>query len=1108
MFWSVLLWSITCLSISAQLDLSINPASSNLSVGEEMLFVVQVNDGFTDLVGVEFTVSFDESRLEYVDASVLDTSNSDISLNYFPPPGSPSVGPGVKISFYDFNLSGVSMPDGSDFLSITLRATAPGTASIEIICEPSRPCEAINDQFIDIGINSSTSATVNIGSGSGCWTLAGPTTSNTLNDIYVSQDNSKIWICGSSEQIIQSFDGGNGWSIKGGGSNTLYSVHGNNSGLGCAVGLGGTVLITKNGGISWLNYGDAGSGALYGVSVLENGYIWTVGQGGNAYRTKSKNGTSWDPYGKINTGGIHLRDVYFLDNNVGWAVGDDGSVFSTDEGSNPNLSTLDWYKKDIGISPNSDLRSVFFLDQYSGWIVGYSLVQNVYKGVIYKTENGGLSWESQEFSSPTSFQDVYFISEDSGIVVGWDGSIFRTNNGGADWVEEYSGVSEPLFGVSYAGNSQVWAVGSSGTILKTGNMGSVSINASSPCEGETLFLSVGGINGSYIWEGPNNFTSNISDPSISNVSTLASGLYSVSISDGGCMTTGTINISIKPKPDVKAMGGVLDCNTGSIQLQGVSNTPGVTFSWVGPNSFSSTLQNPFVSVEGEYVLTVASPNGCTRSMVTQVTSDGSLPSAELTSPNGLEVTCANTSVLLQGESNQNATFNWYLNGSPVGAGASISVSMGGTYLLVVTSAVNGCTNTQSVDVVENIEPPMIQDIQGGTIDCLSGSLSLSVSASPSNVTFQWAGPNGFQSNMKTPIVSVPGVYTVTVTRENGCTVQQSVEVDQSSDVPENVQVSYTDILDCNHPSTQVQVSSTTSGVLYSWSGPGGYTSSTAINTVSIPGIYYVTVTDPVNHCIVQGQIDVLQDISVLDIEGIVTVNSDCDAGTITKKAEFGSVPLSVEWLDENGLVVSENNEIVISEAGSYRIYVTGYNGCVAEQLIIISQSDLPLPIVYSVKKDVIDCETGQSLLTVEATTYFDSIVWYDPNGSLAGMGGSFTALQSGSYHLVITNTDGCQSEMDIFIESAGGGLLPTVITPNGDGYNDRLTFRPCNSQAGSSVKLRVFNRWGGILFESQDYQNDWPNADQSILPSGLYFYIVELSGIQIRRNLSVLRGRN
>jgi gliding motility-associated-like protein len=66
--------------------------------------------------------------------------------------------------------------------------------------------------------------------------------------------------------------------------------------------------------------------------------------------------------------------------------------------------------------------------------------------------------------------------------------------------------------------------------------------------------------------------------------------------------------------------------------------------------------------------------------------------------------------------------------------------------------------------------------------------------------------------------------------------------------------------------------------------------------------------------------------------------------------------------------------------------------------------------------------------------------------------------------------------------------FPNVITSNGDGINDVYTI--ANLESVSSLSFKVLNRWGDVVYKSENYLNDWRPND---LTSGVYFYLAEIS---------------
>jgi gliding motility-associated-like protein len=76
-------------------------------------------------------------------------------------------------------------------------------------------------------------------------------------------------------------------------------------------------------------------------------------------------------------------------------------------------------------------------------------------------------------------------------------------------------------------------------------------------------------------------------------------------------------------------------------------------------------------------------------------------------------------------------------------------------------------------------------------------------------------------------------------------------------------------------------------------------------------------------------------------------------------------------------------------------------------------------------------------------------------------------------------------------------IVPEGFSPNNDGIND---FFEIENPRGKILRLKVYNRWGNIVFESDDYQNEWRGqANRGIiigdqLPDGTYFYLLEIAG--------------
>lgn len=92
----------------------------------------------------------------------------------------------------------------------------------------------------------------------------------------------------------------------------------------------------------------------------------------------------------------------------------------------------------------------------------------------------------------------------------------------------------------------------------------------------------------------------------------------------------------------------------------------------------------------------------------------------------------------------------------------------------------------------------------------------------------------------------------------------------------------------------------------------------------------------------------------------------------------------------------------------------------------------------------------------------------------------------------ICNTVGCsQATVTIYVECETVEVY-TGFSPNGDDVNDFFTVQGIEGHPNN--KVRVFNRWGNMIFEGNNYQNNWDGSwNGSRLPQGTYFYFIELN---------------
>ncbi|MEM7102032.1 MAG: Ig-like domain-containing protein [Bacteroidota bacterium] len=168
------------------------------------------------------------------------------------------------------------------------------------------------------------------------------------------------------------------------------------------------------------------------------------------------------------------------------------------------------------------------------------------------------------------------------------------------------------------------------------------------------------------------------------------------------------------QPGANATGGVLTCINETITLQGDSPTSNVLFTWIGPNGFISSEQNPEVSEVGAYLLEVRNPaTGCASYDFVIIVANLDEPDVSAT---GGVIPCSSSAVQLTGTSSTpNVQYTWSGPNGYTSENQSPVVHTPGAYFLTATHPTSGCESLEEVAVGAVpgaclLEPVVINDV--------------------------------------------------------------------------------------------------------------------------------------------------------------------------------------------------------------------------------------------------------------------------------------------------------------------------------------------------------------------------------------------------------------
>lgn len=532
---------------------------------------------------------------------------------------------------------------------------------------------------------------------------------------------------------------------------------------------------------------------------------------------------------------------------------------------------------------------------------------------------------------------------------------------------------------------------------------------------------------SMTWSGPNNYNSTIEDAVVTD-----GGQYQITVTtQNGCSATQDVTVvqDIAP-PDAMAQGALLTCADTLVTINATSQSAGAVFNWTGPGNFSSTMEDPNVTLSGTYNLTVTGLNGCTSTADAVVNQDVAPPGANAVSSNNLD--CDDlTSTITASSPAQGSSYKWSGPNNFSANTAITQTTQPGNYQVTVTGG-NGCTSTAALTITQDITAPNVS-AQGGVVDCISGQLNLSGNSSTNGVSYNWTGPNNFNSSQQNPLVTNPGQYLLTVTGPNGCTASATADVAENTDAP-LVSLAGTDTLTCVVTTLTLTSNIQTAGATGVWTGPNNFNSQNPNVSISTPGTYTFTVTAQ-NGCISAPSLTIPQDIVAPQSVNATGGLLNCNFPTISLGGSTADQDVQYAWTGPGNYMSTQQNPMV-NTPGSYVLVVTDIsNGCTASASAQVTQ-DPTVPDI-TVAADSLTCSTTSVVLNATTNTAGVQFLWSGPNNFNSTLEDPQTSAP-GAYTVIATAQSGCTAS---FVYN----VTQNIINPGVTAMGDTIT---CNEQSG------------------------------------------------------------
>lgn len=575
----------------------------------------------------------------------------------------------------------------------------------------------------------------------------------------------------------------------------------------------------------------------------------------------------------------------------------------------------------------------------------------------------------------------------------------------------------------------------------------------------------------------------------------APGTYLITTTDvnNGCTATSTVVISENTQIPALSIAppDVLTCLLTTVPVNAAAQGQVLQYSWqttggnilTGQNTAGITVDQP-----GTYSVTVTDgQNGCTSTASVNVGEDIDLPNIQIVAPG--TVTCDAPAITVEGQNLSlpgNFTYTWTASGGAnIISGANTLtpvVDAGGVLTFEVFNTDNGCLSTQSVNVTQNTQQPVVDAGANDTLSCLIASLTLQGSGSGApGLTYLWTASNGGNilsgANTPAPSVNQAGVYTLTVENPvNGCTATDQVQIFNDLNAPvANAGTAAT--LTCILQQTTLNGSASTGpGFSYQWTAAGGGNIVSGANTlnpqVNEPGVYTLAVTNAANGCVAMSSVTVPEDINPPVVDAGTAGVLTCSVSSVTLSGSSPSGPAVYAWSTVNGNITGGANTLspTINQTGTYQLVVTqNSNGCTASDVVTVGIDTLAPQFIIQ-NPALLTCAVQsvnlQALVQQPGAGNF-SALWITTNGNIVQGGNSLvpTVDAPGLYLLEVTSAlNGCDAQLAIQVQE---DIMPPLATvaPGGDltCTIQTLTLSGAGSSAGGNFTYQWSAANGGTI---------------------------------------------
>ena len=580
---------------------------------------------------------------------------------------------------------------------------------------------------------------------------------------------------------------------------------------------------------------------------------------------------------------------------------------------------------------------------------------------------------------------------------------------------------------------------------------------------------------------------------------LAAGNYAIVVRDNhNCSSNGT---QVVTEPALlTATLNITDptcfafCD-GSAVATVTGGTQAYTYHWNG-NTGTSNINSNLCS--GTYTFEVRDANNCSFDTTYAITNPVEFVIDSITRTNATCNTFCDGTATIHAVGGVSYSFD---NGATFGPSNTIAGLCKAAYQIQATNAA-GCIALGSVLIEEPLPVQLFSTLD--SLMCTGDTIPLYAIAFGGTAPYTYTWSNGFVGQTQNVVQTTPGVYTVSVADQNGCTTAAPNNVNLTM-LPALAFTLTGDTSICSGSSVQLKVNVTGGAPAYSyqWSTSANDTLNQVTVSPTTPTTYNVSVSDV---CVTVDTTVFVDFFAVPTAQFVTNASTGCSPLNVTFSNDLALTNLqNCTWTFSNGQVFNGCGSLnaTFVNPGCYDVTFTGNttDGCPVTGTFNSAICVYANPVANFTYSPNLPTELDNTVqftnLSYGGSTYhwnfgsFGTSSNENPSHTFYGV----DPEQFVTVCMEVTSEHGCMDTVCRQIKFYGDLLVwvPNTFTPDGDEFNNQ--FKPVFSKDRmiEDYTLMIFNRWGELLFESHDPEFGWDGTYHAeFVKDGTYTWVIDI----------------